>query len=211
MKAILLADLYGSRKHLYIYVPLSMAFMALAVSTAATVTSLTFALCASAGAGMLPVLNMGWAEASHWDRYAQTLPGGKAQAVSARFLEALAVAGVLWVYGTALFCAKAALGGWTWAEARFLSAFVPAVALLSSSLCLGAVCRLGWSKGNIFFCVTIGFVAGSRAVTGLLGVSDAGLGNFAGNGAVLALPVIAGALFGVVWLLSMRWYARREQ
>ncbi len=210
MKAILLADLYGSRKNLYIYIPLAMAFMALAISTAATVTSLTFALCASAGAGMLPVVSMGSAEASHWDRYAQTLPGGKAQAVNARFLEALAVAGALWVYGTALFCAKAALGGWTWAEARFLAAFVPAICLLSSSLCLGAVCRLGWARGNIFFCVTICLVGASGAVSSLLGVSDAGLGNFAGSAAVLALPVAAGAFFGAVWLLSARWYEKRE-
>ncbi len=210
MRAILLADLYGSRKNLYIYIPLSMAFMALAISAAATVTSLTFALCASAGAGMLPVVSMGSAEASHWDRYAQMLPGGKAQAVSARFLEALAVAGVVWAYGTALFCAKAALGGWTWAEARFLSAFVPAVCLLSSALCLGAVCRLGWAKGNIFFCVAVCLVGGSGAVSNLLGVSGAGLGAFAGSWAVLALPAAAGVLFGAVWMLSMRWYENRE-
>ena len=116
----------------------------------------------------------------------------------------------MWAYSTVLFCAKAALGGWTWAEARFLAAFVPAVCLLSSALCLGAVCRLGWSKGNIFFCVTICFVGGSGAVSSLLGVSDAGLGTFAGSDAVLALPAAAVALFGTVWLLSARWYENRE-
>ena len=210
MRAILLADLYGSRRNLYIYVPLALAFMALAVSAAATVQSLLFVMCTCAGAGMLPVVSMGSAEASHWNRYAQMLPGGKAQAVSARFLEALAVAGAMWVYGSALFCAKAALGGWTWAEARFLASFVPAVCLLSSALCLGAVCRLGWAKGNIFFCVTICIASGSGVVSSLLGVSDAGLGDFAGSAAVLALPAAAGTLFGAVWLLSLRWYEQRE-
>ena len=209
MKAILLADLYGSRKSLYLYVLLTMAFMVGAVSSA-TVAGLTFALCAAAGAGMLPVLNLELAETSHWDRCAQTLPCTRRQAVNARFLEALAVAGVVWAYGTALFCAKAALGGWTWAQARLMIAFVPAVGLLSPALCLGATFRMGWAKGNIVFTAAVCLVGGSGAAASLLGVSDKGLGTFAGSGAVLLLPVIAGALFGAVWLLSIRWYERRE-
>ena len=73
MKAILLADLYGVRKSLYLYVLLIMAFMVGAVSSA-TVASLTFALCAAAGAGMLPVQNLERAETSHWDRCVQAMP-----------------------------------------------------------------------------------------------------------------------------------------
>ena len=209
MRAILLADLYGSRKSLYLYVPLTMAFMVGAVSSA-TVTGLTFALCAAAGAGTLPALNLERAETSHWDRYAQTLPCTRRQAVSARFLEALAVAGAVWAYGTALFCAKAALGGWTWAEARLMSAFVPAVGLLTSALCLGVAFRWGWARANIVYAAVICLVGGSGMATGLLGVSDVGLGTFAGSAAVLALPVIAGVLFAGIWQLSLRWYERRE-
>ena len=68
MKAIWLADLYGSRRSRQLFTMLSMLFMVLAISSAATVTSLTFALCASAGAGMLPVMGLEAAEASRWDR-----------------------------------------------------------------------------------------------------------------------------------------------
>ena len=209
MKAIWLADLYGSRKSLYLYALLTMAFMVGAVASA-TVAGLTFALCASAGAGMLPVVNMEAAETSHWDRCVQALPCTRRQAVNARFLEALAVAGIVWAYGTVLFCAKAALGGWTWAQARLMIALVPVGGLLSPALCLGTTFRMGWAKGNIVFGATVCIVGGSGAVTSLLGVSDKGLGTFAGSGAVLLLPVIAGALFGAVWLLSVRWYERRE-
>ena len=210
MKAIWLADLYGSRRSLHLFTLLSMLFMLLAISSAATVTSLTFALCASAGAGMLPAVNLEAAETSHWDRCVQAMPCTRAQAVSARYLEALAVVGAAWAYGAALFCAKAALGGWTWAEARLLTAFVPAAGLLSAALCLAVTFRMGWARGKFVFSVTVCVVGGSGAVTSLLGVSDAGLGPFAGSGAVLALPIAALALFLGSWALSGRWYEKRE-
>ena len=210
MKAIWLADLYGSRRSLYLFTLLSMLFLLLAASSAATATSLTFALCASAGASMLPVVNLETAETSRWDRCVQALPCTRRQAVSARYLEVLAVVGAVWVCAAALFCAKAALGGWTWAEARLLCAFVPAAGLLSAALCLAATFRMGWARGNIFFAVTICVVGGSGPATGLLGVGEAGLGPFAGSWAVLALPVAAGALFAGSWALAVRWYERRE-
>ncbi len=210
MKAIWLADLYGSRRSQHLFALLSLLFMLLATATAATLTSLTFALCAAAGAGMLPVVNLEIAETSHWDRCVQALPCTRRQAVSARFLEALATAGAVWVYGAALFCAKAALGGWTWAEARLLTAFVPTVSFLSSALCLGTTFRMGWAKGNIVFGVTVCVVGGSGLAASLLGVSEAGLGPFAGSGAVLALPLAAAALFAGTWALAVRWYEKRE-
>ena len=211
MKAIWLADLYGSRRSLYLFTLLSMLFLLAAVSVAATVTSLTLVLCAAAGASMLPVVNLEQAETSHWDRYVQALPCTRRQAVSARYLEVLAVVGAVWAYGAALFCTKAALGDWTWAQARLLTAFVPAAGFLSAALCLGVTFRMGWAKGNIVFAVMICVVGGSGAVTSrLLGISDAGLGPFAGSWAVLALPLAAGALFCAAWLLSMRWYENRE-
>ena len=210
MKAIWLADLYGSRKSLYLFTLLAMLFMLLATSSAATVTSLTFVLCASAGASMLPVVNLEQAETSHWDKCVQALPCTRRQAVSARYLEVLAVIGTVWVYAAALFCAKAALGGWTWAEARLLTAFVPAAGLLSAALCLAATFRMGWARGNIYFAVTVCVVGGSGAVTNLLGVSEAGLGPFAGSAAVLALPLAAAALFAASWALAVRWYENRE-
>ena len=210
MKAIWLADLYGSRRSLYLFALLTLLFMLLAVSAAATVTGLTFALCAAAGAAMLPVVNLEAAETSRWDRCVQALPCTRRQAVSARYLEVLAVMVAVWAYAAALFCAKAALGGWTWAEARLLCAFVPAAGLLSAALCLAVVFRMGWAKGNIAFVVMICLVGGSGPVTGLLGVSDAGLGPFAGRWAVPALPLAAMALFAASWLLAVRWYEKRE-
>ena len=187
-----------------------MLFLMLATSAAAIVTSLTFALCAAAGAAMLPAVNLEAAETSHWDRCTQALPCTRRQAVSVRYLEALAVVGAVWAYSTALFCAVAALGGWTWAVTRLLCAFVPAVGLLSAALCLGVTFRMGWAKGNIAFGVTVCVVGGSGGAASLLGVSDAGMGAFAGSWTVLTLPVIAGALFGAVWTLSIRWYEKRE-
>ena len=210
MKAIWLADLYGSRRSLQLFMLLSMLFMLLAITSAATVTSLTFALCASAGAGMLPVVNLEAAEAARWDLCVQAMPCTRRQAVSARYLEALAVVGTVWAYGAALFCAKAALGGWTWAEVRLLTAFVPAAGLLSAALCLAVTFRMGWARGKFVFSVTVCVIGGSGAVTSLLGVSDAGLGPFAGSGAVLALPIAALALFMGSWALSVKWYNRRE-
>ena len=204
MKTIWLADLYGSRRSRQLFTMLSMLFMVLAITSAATVTSLTFALCASAGAGMLPVVNLEAAEASRWDRCVQAMPCTRRQAVSARYLEALAV------IGATLFCAKAALGGWTWAEARLLTAFVPAAGLLSAALCLAVTFRMGWARGKFVFSVTVCVIGGSGAVTSLLGVSDAGLGAFAGSSAVLALPIAALALFIGSWALSVRWYEKRE-
>ena len=210
MKAIWLADLYGSQKKLCLFALLSMLFLMLATSAAAIVTSLTFALCAAAGAAMLPVVDLEAAETSHWDRCTQALPCTRRQAVSVRYLEALAVVGAVWAYSAVLFSAVAALGGWTWAVTRLLCAFVPAVGLLSAALCLGVTFRMGWAKGNIAFGVTVCVVGGSGGAASLLGVSDAGLGAFAGSWAVLTLPIIAGALFAAVWTLSFRWYEKRE-
>ena len=210
MRAIWLADLYMSRRSQYLFALLTLLFMLLAISTAATVTSLTFALCASAGAAMLPVVNLETAEISRWDRCVQALPCTRRQAVSARYLEELAVIGAVWAYSAALFCAKAALGGWTWAEARLLCAFVPAAGLLSAALCLAVTFRMGWAKGNIVFGATVCIVGGSGAATSLLGVSDVGLGPFAGSWAVLALPCAAAALFAGSWFLAVRWYEKRD-
>ena len=210
MKAIWLADLYASRRSQYLFGVLTLLFMLLAVSTAATVTSLTFALCASAGAAMLPVVNMEWAETSRWDRCVQAMPCSRRQAVSARYLEALAIVGAVWACAAVLFCAKAALGGWTWAEARLMGAIAPAAGLLSAAICLAATFRMGWARGNIYFAATVCVIGGSGMATSLLGVSEAGLGAFAGSWAVLAVPVIAGCLFAASWALALRWYENRE-
>lgn len=209
MRALLLADWYTSKRFLWLYVLLALAFTAGAVSFD-DMTSLTFALCAVVMPAIAPQTVLDYDGQSRWDRYAQTLPCTRRQMVRAKYLEGLVCVGIVWAYGTALFCVKAALGGWPWSGALLVSATVVGAGLLVLTLCLGASFCLGVVRGRTVYAVCIVLAGGSGGVLGFLGVGMPSLWELAAGPWVLLLPLAAAAVFAAGWLLSVRWYEKRE-
>lgn len=204
MRALLLADWYTSKRFLWLYVLLVLVFMTGAVSCD-TVTGLCLALCASSVASTVPFQTLMDNVLSRWNWYAQILPCTRGQMISAKYLEGLACTGTVWIYGTLLFCVKAALGGWPWSGALMASAGVMTVGLLGAGLCLAAAFRFGLMKSRFVYGFIISVSGLSGSFISIFGGGGAPLEDLHAGLWVLLLPMAA-VFFGVCWLLSVRRY-----
>ena len=130
--------------------------------------------------------------------------------VSAKYLIGLlAQVTVMVVTGAAQGIKMAAVGNFVSGEFAVLMLLMLIVATFSSSFSLPFMFKLGVEKGRLGYYIMIGVAAGGSGI--LAGLSEGNMGSFRMPQLVApVLALVAAGIYGISWLLSIRFYEKRE-
>ncbi|MBQ2895723.1 MAG: ABC-2 transporter permease [Oscillospiraceae bacterium] len=197
MKGLLLKDFYLAQKHCRSYILVAGFFLVMAVLGTG---NLFFMFYPSIFVGMLPVTLLGYDERSGWDKYCGTLPYTKAQIVSAKYILGL----IMQVLVTVVVLAALAVRGMLTAE---IAVTLVALSSLAASICLPFMFRYGVEKGRIAYYIMVGAICGGSAFAS--NMIEWQIFRFSGAVSFL-LPLLSLGILALSWLLSIRFYEKRE-
>lgn len=209
MKGLILKDLYLARKHCK-YV-----FLLLAVFAAISLIddNAFFIVYPCFAAGIIPLTLYTLDEQSKWLQYADSLPCGRAKIVSAKYLIGLiACACTLTIFAAAQLIAQLTAKSFDLFQFEYIISVITAIYLFTPAMILPFVFKYGSARGRIMYYVVVGVFCG---LVGALTANDVSFLSFqihspspAAFGAVLLL--ISAAVYSLSWLLSIRFYQKRE-
>lgn len=202
MKGLLLKDVYLLWKYCKAILMIVVVFAAIAF-----VGDSNFFFVAYPGiiTGMLPMTLFSYDEIEKFCPYSATLPVSRAQYVSAKYLIGLMVSG-----GTVCIIAlsqviRVLMSDGHWSDFWPMLFFLAGMSILAPAVMLPFAFKFGTQKGRLIYYAVIG---GTCAASFLVTDSGAFSGGNGGNMAVFFSA--AAVLYALSWLLSIRFYKKRE-
>lgn len=207
MKGLLLKDLYMMAKYCRSYLLIAAVFIA--VSFVGN-DNMFFIFYPCLLCGMIPVNLLGYDERSRWLQYSETMPYSRAQIVSGKYLIGLgAQSAMLLVTSIAQAIRMNMNNSFSASDYLVMIMLLLIMSMLSSSICLPFIFKLGVEKGRMAYYVMVGIVCGGSVVASTV-LRDAMQSGIKPNG-VLALVAILGiAIYALSWYLSIVFYKKRE-
>ena len=208
MKGLLLKDLYMAAR--YCRMPILLAAVFLVVSYFSD-TNLFFLFYPCLVCGMIPITLLGYDENSKWLQYSRTMPYTCAQIVSAKYLIGL-FAQLLMLLLTAIVQAVRMIksGSFVLGEYLVLLMTLAVLSLVSSSISLPFMFKLGVQKGRLAYFVMVGLAtAASVAASSIMGERLPEVAPVAG----MVLPVfclVGIGVYALSWYLSIVFFKKRE-
>ena len=205
MKGLLKKDLYMAWAYSKVVLLMVVIFL---VASAFADNGLFFLLYPLIIVTMLPVSLLGYDERFKWNVYCDALPLSRAQQVTEKYLLTLIFSGCVFVLLALTQGIRLLPAGRTGEFWELLAAML-LFALISPSLILPFLFKLGTEKGRIAYYVFLGLLLVLVLLLsskGLVGSSEPSSGPL---GILLSL-VIGVLLFLGSWRLSIRWYEKRE-
>ena len=205
MKGLLKKDLYMAWAYSKVVLLMVVIFL---VASAFADNGLFFLLYPLIIVTMLPVSLLGYDERFKWNVFCDALPLSRAQQVTEKYLLTLIFSGCVFVL-LALAQGIRLLPAGRIGEFWELLAAMLLFALISPSLILPFMFKLGTEKGRIAYYVFLGvllILVLLLSSMGLVGSSEPRSGPL---GILLSL-VIGVLLFVGSWRLAIRWYEKRE-
>ncbi len=206
MKGLLLKDAYLIGKLCKSFILLGILFPA-ASFWADDNMFFIFFLCILSG--MLPMVLISYDEQQKWDPYAGTLPYTRAQLVSAKYL--IGLCGnmiVLTLIAVAQAVRMLNAGEPAFRELPALLITLFCVSLIPQAVLYPFVYRFGVVKGRVFYYFIVGAACGAS-----MSLSRMGTGSSAQFSSFLTIAILfAGtvSLYVISWLLSIRFYRKRD-
>jgi len=162
-------------------------------------------------AATLPMTLLSYDEKARWDRYLTALPVTRAQAVHAKYVMALALIGSFSLLATASKTVLAVCRG----QQISLSTVGVFVMLVCVGMTMNAfimpfIFKFGTEKGVLIYYVMLGFfgvaVGIFHGINGLDYALDVRISPFV----TIVFAAIAAGVFALSWMLSVRFYTKRE-
>ena len=143
-------------------------------------------------------------------QYSGTLPYTKTQIVSGKYLIGLlAQLAVLVATGVGQAVKMSVAGGFVFGDFAVLMLLMLIVSMLSSSICLPFVFKLGVEKGRTAYYVMIGFVCGASVLAS--SILRGQLVSEIQPNFILALVAVVGiGIYILSWYLSIVFFKKRE-
>lgn len=203
MKGLLRKDFYLLWNYCRLFIILVLGFLVLsAFAGSGDNAFLVYYPCILGSAMSINLL--AYDEAEHWCAYCDTLPVTRRQFVTGKYLMSLICAGIVFLLSAAASAFRLSLnGGFDGADFVDQLAVLATISPLPAALCLPLMFKYGTQKGRIAFFVVIGVFCASTVfldVPDLTGVSLP----------MILLPLMSLAIFAASWLLSVRFYQKRE-
>lgn len=153
---------------------------------------------------VIPVNLLAYDDAEHWLTYCDTLPVTRRQYVCGKYIMSLICGGTIFLLSAVAavirFCRN---GAFCPADLTDQLAVLATISLLSSALVMPPIFKFGAQKGRIVFIGVIGIFCGLAAILDTPDLSGLSL-------PIGLLPILAMVIFAVSWLLSIRFYEKRE-
>ena len=207
MKGLILKDLYMSVKNFKVYVLVLVMIYAISFYDQG---NLFFAIYPCLISAMIPANLLSYDERSHWDIYCGTLPVTRDMVVSAKYLIGLIFQGILFLVSALVQAIRIGMNeGFTWESYLVLMSLLWITSLVSSSISLPFMFKLGVEKGRMAYYAMVIAASGSGVLTSFAFTED--MHATIPFGAVLILGcVLAAAIYAGSWYLSILFYRKRE-
>ena len=159
---------------------------------------------------MIPVNLFAYDERSKWLLYSETMPYTKTQIVSGKYLIGLGTQVVILVVTGIAQAIRMTLDGGLMLGAYLATMMLLLIlSLISSSVCLPFIFKLGVEKGRMAYYMMVGIVcAGSIISSGLL--TDNLLSKLQMNAILPIICLIGIGIYSLSWYLSVIFYKKRE-
>ncbi len=207
MKGLLLKDFYMMLKYCRTYLLMVVVFIAVSFVNS---ESLLFAFYPCMLCGMIPVTLLSYDERSKWLQYSATMPYTKAQIVSGKYLIGLCIQAAMLLVTAIVQTLRMNLNDVFSLEA-YLSfmMLLAAMSLLTSSITLPFMFKLGVEKGLMAYYVMIGMVCGGSVIAS--SVLEESMAQEVGLNAVLPVLCLVGVgVYALSWYLSIVFFRKRE-
>ena len=153
---------------------------------------------------VMPVNLLAYDDAEHWLTYCDTLPVTRRQYVSGKYIMSLLCDGTVFLLSAIAAVIRLCRNGAFYPADLFNQlAVLATISLLSSALVMPPIFKFGAQKGRIVFIGVIGIFCGLTAILDTPDLSGLSL-------PIGLLPILATVIFAVSWLLSIRFYEKRE-
>lgn len=202
MKGLLLKDWYMMKTYCRMYLVLTAVFMAASFVNG---SNLFFVFYPCLMCGMIPVTLLAYDERSRWMQYSGTLPYTRAQLVSAKYLIGLLIQLAV-LAATAV--GQGIRSGFT-PDFGILMLAMLTIATLASAIPLPFVFKLGVEKGRTAYYVMIVFVCGASALASK-NLNGEALAQLPSQWLLPAIALAGVCIYALSWLLSIRFYQKRE-
>ncbi len=207
MKGLLLKDLYMTAKYCRSYLLIAAVFIAVSFVGNDNMFLIFYPclLC-----GMIPVNLLGYDERSRWLQYSETMPYSRAQIVSGKYLIGLgAQTAMLIVTAIAQAIRMNINNSFSASDYLVMIMLLLIMSMLSSSICLPFIFKLGVEKGRMAYYVMIGIICGGSVVASTV-LRDAMQSDIKLNGVLALVAVLGIAIYALSWYLSIVFYKKRE-
>ena len=205
MKGLLLKDLYMMTKYCKTYLFIVIVFTAISFWGN---DNLFLAFYPCILCGMIPVNLLAYDERSRWLQYSQTMPYSQTQIVSSKYLIGLGVQiSILIVTGIAQGVRMNIAGNFDIKGYFAIMMLMLIISLLSSSICLPFMFKLGVEKGRMAYYIMIGIVCGGSILSSNILSSREQIKL----NTLLPIICIAGiGIYALSWYMSIVFYKKRE-
>lgn len=207
MKGLLLKDFYMMTKYCRVYLLISVVFCALSLAES---SNLFMAFYPCMLCGMIPVNLLAYDERSRWLQYSETMPYTRAQIVSGKYIIGLCTQlTVLVITGILQAVRMSSAGEFKLGEYAVLMILLLTMSLLSTSICLPFIFRLGVEKGRMAYYIMVGIVCAGSVISSnfvLNGIQPGGNANV-----IIPIVCLVGiGIYALSWYMSVVFYRKRE-
>ncbi len=206
MKGLISKDLYVVFKLCRAFILLDIIFLAVALLADYNPFYFVYPCILS---GMIPITLISYDERESWDKYALTMPFTRAQMVCSKYVIGIIFNAVtLAVYAAALMIKT--VNGESFNPGDYFSfiAVLFAASILVPTFSYPVIFKFGAEKGRIFYYVVIGTACAFSILLPKIKLQSFMPITSAGLAAVVCAATIL--LYTLSWLLSIRFYSRRE-
>lgn len=207
MKGLLLKDFYLSWRCCWAILVIAVAFLWVSFLMEDTLFFQAYPMMMLSSG--IPLSLIGYDERDKWLAYSGTLPYSRAQLVSAKYLVGLCFGVVAFVVGMAATVVRMHLGGeFSWESLAVVGTTLLCLGYIAPALMLPFLFKFGIEKGRMAFYVSVGLCFGAAMVLARVEFQVPLLVN-----SLWPLAVVAGAailLYALSWMLSIRFYQKRE-
>ncbi len=158
---------------------------------------------------MLPVTIQSYDERFRWERYCGALPVTRAQVVSVKYLLTLIMVGAVFALIMLAQGLRLGLAG-RLAELPALIPILLAIGLVGPAILLPIIFRLGVEKGRIAYYIIIGAACAIGVFAAYHMPDTSAEINLSPSAGTLLFTAAAALLYALSWLLSIRFYEKRE-
>ena len=206
MKGLLLKDFYLSWRYCRAFLVIVAVFLAVSFTGDDNIFFLIYPIMI---ASVIPMTLLSYDEHDKWTAYSGTLPYTRAQLVSAKYLVGLCFGTVAFLISMAATTVRMLIGcGFILEQFAVVGTALLVLGCLGPALILPYVFKYGAEKGRIAFYITVGVFSGVAAVLAGMGFQIQTMTR-----GLWPLAVVAGVailLYALSWVLSIRFYQKRE-
>ena len=209
MKALLVKDFYMAAKYCRSYLLIAAIFIGIMIMNDGNM-NMFYVVYPCLLCGMIPVNLLSYDERSGWIKYSAALPYTKLQIVSGKYLIGLIMQGAMLIVTSIAQAIKMSVQG-SFELGSYLLVMVTVLLLsvLSSSMSLPFVFKLGTEKGRTVYLLAVGAVCGISVASSV--VSDS-ISKISLHPSLITplLCLLSAGVYALSWYMSYLFFKKRE-